>query len=109
MAWDIEPVWVVTAFGGMFTALSGVVAWMGAHFSGALHKCEEHHRETRLQAADRDRNNNAKMLELAQDIGALKGESAALKSVMSSEFASVVSDKIITKLNHGGVNRDNTH
>ena len=98
MAWEIEPVWVITAFGGMFTALSGVVAWMGAHFSGSLTKCEEHHRETRNQAAERDRNNNAKMLAMAEDRGTLKGEANTIKSVLSIEFASLVSEKIVSKL-----------
>ena len=97
MSWDIEPSIVLGSVGAMFTALSSVVGAGFYYIIGRLNSCEDSHKK-----------NQEERLTMTRDMGNLEGQVKAVQSVLSVEFASVLSDKIVTKLNHGGVNRENS-
>ena len=84
MAWEIEPGWIIASFGGLFTTLSGVVAWMGAHFSKALSHCEEKHDKT-----------NEANLQLAKELAEVKGELKGIKLFAAPELAKNVAKAVV--------------
>ena len=89
MAWEIEPGWIIASFGGLFTTLSGVVAWMGAHFNNALRHCETKHDESSKQN-----------LALARELAEVKGELKGIKLFAAPELAKNVAKAVVEAMKH---------
>lgn len=87
MAWEIEPGWIIASFGGLFTTLSGVVAWMGAHFSKALAHCESKHEEATEHT-----------LQMSKELAEVKGELKGIKLFAAPELAKNVARAVIETL-----------
>lgn len=80
MAWEIEPGWILTAFGGLTTAIGTL--WID--FRVRLSRCEKNHEESGKQN-----------LTLTRELAEVKGELKGIKLFAAPELAKNVAKAVV--------------